>query len=155
MPFNPPSAGFLLGGSVKLAIKRIHYDPDYAVGELSLDGIRICYTLEDAVREKPGMPVEAWKIQNNTAIPSGEYVVDITHSQRFGRPMPLLIGVPGFTGVRIHAGNTSEDTEGCILVGNDWGGGDWIGNSRAAFKPLFAKLLAAKARGELITLEID
>lgn len=138
-----------------LDIKRIHFDPDYTVGELSEDGVRACYTLEDAVRERIGVPVAAWKIKGLTAIPAGDYVIEITHSQRFGRLMPQVMNVPGFTGVRIHSGNNSLDTDGCILVGNDWGGGDWIGNSRVAYNTLFAKLLAAHKRGEKITISIN
>lgn len=138
-----------------LDIKRIHFDPDYTVGELSEDGVRACYTLEDAVRERIGVPVEVWKIKGLTAIPAGDYVIEITHSQRFGRLMPQVMNVPGFTGVRIHSGNNSLDTDGCILVGNDWGGGDWIGNSRVAYNTLFAKLLAAHKRGEKITISIN
>lgn len=138
-----------------LDIKRIHFDPDYTVGELSEDGVRACYTLEDAVRERIGVPVAAWKIKGLTAIPAGDYVIEITHSRRFGRLMPQIMDVPGFTGVRIHSGNNSFDTDGCILVGNDWGGGDWIGNSRVAYNTLFSKLLAAHKRGEKITISIN
>ena len=97
-----------------LDIKRIHFDPDYTVGELSEDGVRACYTLEDAVRERIGVPVAAWKVKGLTAIPAGDYVIEITHSRRFGRLMPQIMDVPGFTGVRIHSGNNSFDTDGCI-----------------------------------------
>lgn len=139
---------------MKLELKRIHLDPGYTIGELRVDGSRVCYTLEDAVRERPGQSVSAWKIQNETAIPAGTYEVIINRSNRFRRNLPLLLEVPGFAGVRIHPGNSSANTEGCILVGRDWGGGDWISQSRAAFEPLFAQLLGAWHRGDRITLEI-
>src|SRR5437773_6046728 len=80
------------------------------IGELVVDGVFECYSLEDEVRGGP-------KIPGQTAIPAGRYRVVITPSQRFGRLLPLLEDVPGFEGIRIHAGNTSADTAGCILVG--------------------------------------
>jgi hypothetical protein len=76
----------------------------------------LCWTLEDMVREVDGMPVGRWKIKARTAIPVGAYRVTVTMSSRFGRLLPLLWGVPGFGGIRIHGGNTAQDTEGCILV---------------------------------------
>lgn len=76
----------------------------------------LCWTLEDVVREAPGKPVEAWKVNGQTAIPRGAYAVRVTRSARFGVDLPLLLDVPGFAGIRIHGGNTAADTEGCILV---------------------------------------
>ena len=111
--------------------------------------------LEDAVREIPGKPVKEWKVQNKTAIPAGDYEVIISNSQRFRRPLPLLLGVEGFAGIRIHPGNSSANTEGCLLIGSTWGGGDWIGSSSKAFDPFYATLLGAWSRGEKIMLEIS
>lgn len=140
--------------AMKLTLKRIHIMPGYTVGEISVDGVKMGYTLEDEVREKEGVPVEKWKVPGKTAIPAGEYLVTITMSARFKRLLPLLADVPGFSGVRIHPGNKSEDTEGCILVGATWGGGDWISNSRGAFNGLYALMYGAFRRGERITLSI-
>jgi len=88
------------------------------IGEL-LDpqGARLCYVLEDEVREIEGQPVSAWKIKGATAIPGGAYRVTIEHSPRFGPNTLTVNDVPGFVGIRIHAGNTSGDTEGCPLLG--------------------------------------
>lgn len=83
-----------------------------------------CYTLEDAVR--------TMKIPGITAIPAGRYEVTRTMSSRFRVMMPVLINVPNFTGIRIHHGNTAQDTEGCILVGAN-AQRDTVGNSRLAY----------------------
>ena len=103
-------------------------------GSLYIDGHWVCWTLEDVIRDQ--------KIPGQTAIPPGRYAVQITPSQRFQLDLPLLVDVPGFTGVRIHPGNTAEDTSGCLLVGKDRQPGRVL-QSRAAFAALFAQLEAA------------
>jgi hypothetical protein len=61
--------------------------------------------------------VKDWKVKGESAIPKGTYTVRFTYSPRFKKNMWQIIDVPGFDGIRIHAGNTADDTEGCILVG--------------------------------------
>lgn len=78
---------------------------------------RWCWTCEDVIREIQGVPVAIWKVQDQTAIPEGQYRVIWSRSERFKREMPEVLNVPGFSGIRIHSGNTSLDTSGCILVG--------------------------------------
>jgi hypothetical protein len=117
------------------------------IGELYLGGELECFTLEDRVRKGP-------KVPGSTAIPEGTYGVVITYSARFQRELPLLLEVPGFTGVRIHAGNTAADTEGCILVGKTRGT-DWIGQSRLAFDLLFNKLRTAISAGLRVEITIS
>jgi len=109
------------------------------IGELYDGETFLCFTLEDVVREITAHPVSQWKVAGKTAIPAGSYKVIITQSVRFKRELPLLVNVPGFTGVRIHPGNTSEDTEGCILVGTQVMG-ESIVESRKAFQDLFERL---------------
>jgi hypothetical protein len=87
------------------------------LGTLYVDGRRFCETLEDTLRERPGVPVAEWKIAGHTAIPRGRYRVVIDDSARFGRPMLHLLDVPGFTGIRVHGANTDRDVRGCIGVG--------------------------------------
>ncbi len=90
---------------------------DATLGLLLIDGRWFCWTLEDVVREVAGQPVAAWKVPGQTAIPVGVYRVQVTMSARFKRPLPLVLDVPGFSGIRFHRGNTAKDTEGCIIVG--------------------------------------
>ncbi len=120
---------------MKLLLKRLHRTDKSTVGELSINGIFECYTLEDIEREV--------KIKGKTAINKGTYKVIINRSNRFKKDMPLLLSVPNFEGVRIHSGNKAEDTEGCILVGTSRSL-DFIGNSRVAYNKLFAKMKLAE-----------
>ena len=102
---------------MKLILTRIARKAEYTIGRLEDEnGKRICDTLEPTWRDYKGGEM---KIPKKSAIPEGSYRVVVTKSQRFGIYLPLLVGVPGFEGVRIHSGNTNKDTEGCILVGEN------------------------------------
>jgi hypothetical protein len=140
---------------MKIQVLRVMTNDNATIGTLMIDGIHQCHTLEDKVREVTGAPVSDWKVRGVTAIPKGCYEVRITFSNRFKRPLPLLLGVEGFEGIRIHPGNTSANTEGCILVGT-WDGKakDFIGNSRNAFDRLYQKIKDALEDGETVKLEI-
>jgi Family of unknown function (DUF5675) len=116
----------------------------------------ISVTLEDSIRlrrDATGV-VKGVKIKGQTAIPDGEYEVIINWSNRFGRLMPLLLNVPQFEGIRIHAGNTPEHTEGCILTGQQYVKLRHrliakILGSRAAYFIVFRKLRADLKKGKV------
>lgn len=129
---------------MKLLLKRQVKTKDFTLGELFIDGVSFCYTVEDMER----MPNE--KVFGLTAIQKGTYKVIINMSNRFKKQMPLLLNVPNFEGVRIHSGNTSSDTEGCIIVGmtRTLNG---VAMSRIAFTKLMEKLKGQK--DILITIE--
>lgn len=137
---------------MKLQLERLQRDPDVTIGALSIDGDFECWILEDPVREVKGQPVANWKIAGKTAIPYGIYAVQITWSTRFGRLLPLLIAVPGFTGIRMHAGNTVLNTEGCLLTGVDRYA-RMLGRSRMALDALIPKIDRALHMGG-VTIEI-
>ena len=104
-------------GKMKLILTRHARRADYTIGRLEDEnGKKLCDTLEPIWRNYDGGEM---KIPRKSAIPEGSYRVVVTKSRRFQKYLPLLVGVPGFEGVRIHAGNTSRDTEGCILVGQN------------------------------------
>ena len=67
--------------------------------------------------------------------------------------LPILLGVPNFEGIRIHAGNCSEDTEGCILVGQNREVGKVL-DSRKWLYELKQKIVEAKDRGEAVWITI-
>ena len=95
----------------------------------------------------------ARKVVGLTAIPEGSYLVVITKSPRFRRWLPLLVGVPGFTGIRIHSGNMAADTRGCILVGENTIVGR-LTSSRATLTKLITAIMAASDHGESVWITI-
>lgn len=108
---------------MKLKLKRIAFKPTYTIGRLFVDGKYVCDTIEDRDRGLTDtMTLEEimrLKKYGETAIPYGTYRVQITYSPKFKKMMPILIGVKGFEGVRIHSGNTAKDSLGCLLVGRN------------------------------------
>ncbi len=100
-----------------LTLTRIAKRADYTIGRLEDEnGVKICDTLEPTWRDYKGGEL---KVPRKSAVPEGTYPVVVTKSKKFGKYLPLLVGVPGFEGIRIHSGNTVNDTEGCILVGQN------------------------------------
>lgn len=108
---------------MKIELERRWKRKGYTIGVLSVNGQRICETVEDEDRgltaDMPLKELQAKKVKGQTAIPTGTYKVVITYSPRFKKQLPLLQNVPGYEGVRIHPGNTAKDTEGCILCGRN------------------------------------
>ena len=130
---------------MKLKLKRKHYTTLSTIGELTVNGKFECYILEDPVRPE--------KIKTETAIPAGSYDVVINHSEKFGVQMPLLEDVPNYSGIRIHPGNSPEDTWGCLLPGSDFAV-DVISGSQKAYADLFKKLEKALKKKEEISITI-
>lgn len=135
---------------MQIDIQRNVFTDESTISKCYVDGTYECDTLEDVVR-----PAGAPKVHGKTAIPAGRYRVLVTMSNRFKRPLPLLVDVPGFEGIRIHPGNTAENTDGCILPGKRTTTPDFVGKSRDAFDALFAKIEAGIARGEKVWLTIS
>ena len=142
---------------------------DYTIGELYVQEedkltqtYKVCDTLEDAFRLLPkacpntpkGKSCECKeKVYGKTCIPNGTYTVVLSYSNRFKRILPELLNVPHFLGIRIHSGNSSKDTEGCIIFGTK-SKGDWVTASRVAFNKVYKLLQEAVARKEEITITI-
>ena len=98
---------------MRLTLTRDVLTPTFTLGILHIDGRFFGYVAEDTDRLHRGES----KLKGQTAIPAGSYVVRWTWSPKFGKNVPEVMGVPGFQGIRIHSGNDSEDTEGCLLPG--------------------------------------
>jgi len=103
---------------MKLIVERKWRKEDYTIGILYVNGVRLCNTLEDAVRPE--------KIYGKTAIPAGTYRVLMNTvspkfegrawSKPYGGIVPRLRNVPNFQGVLIHC--LTPETE--ILTENGW-----------------------------------
>ena len=133
---------------MKLLLKRHPTIKETTVGELFIDGVFTCYTIEDAVRDK--------KVYGETAIPKGTYKVLINYSPRFNKPLPILLDVPNYVGIRIHAGNTHKNTEGCILPVTRISEDQQFGyESGKALKKVQPKIQAALDRGEIVEITIE
>lgn len=120
-----------------LLLSRTILTPRSTIGILEIKGSFQCYVLEDVYRPPPAV-----KVPGATAIPCGTYAVRKTFSPRFKRDLYLVENVPGFSGIRFHAGNDPDDTEGCLLPGQAMGF-DKVLRSRLALEALEAVLDAS------------
>jgi len=139
---------------MRLKLIRKHLGETFTEGKLFIDDIFECFTVEDTDRnlEHGGL-----KVQNSTAIPRGTYPITISMSNRFKKFLIEVKNVPQFKGVRIHSGNSSKDTEGCIIVGsiNARDNDDWVGASHVAYDKLHRRVKEALSKGEEIFLEVS
>lgn len=140
---------------MKLTLKRIAIRKTYTIGKLYIDDDYFCDTLEDTVRDlnKDGKFNNGEKkIKGKTAIPYGTYEIKWTYSPRFKKYTPQLMNVPSFEGIRIHSGNSSTDTEGCLLLGENKKVG-MVLNSRATINKFYPLIKKACSNGK-VTIEI-
>ena len=138
---------------MRIELVRIAFKDMYTIGKLYVDGKYFCDVLEDVDRGLDSSMTESEilekKVKGQTAIPTGHYVINITYSPKYKRMMPLLLDVKGFSGIRIHSGNSSKDTEGCLLVGKNKKVG-MVLESRDTYQRLFKMMEGQKE----ITIDI-
>lgn len=152
---------------MKLKIDRAWKKDTYTIGKFFVNGIRLCESMEDKDRglnSSMALPlIKAAKIYGKTAIPTGTYKVVLTVSQKFksrswaakyGGLVPEILNVPGYEGVRIHPGNTAEDTLGCILPGDNKVKGKVINSTKRFYELMDKYLVPAWSRKEDITIVI-
>lgn len=108
---------------MEILVKREYKKKDYTIGKMYINGEYFCDTLEDTDRgltcTMSLAELKEVKEYGRTAIPTGRYPIAYTYSPRFKKHLPLLLQVPAFEGIRIHAGNTHRDTSGCLLLGKN------------------------------------
>lgn len=110
---------------MQIKVTRKIFNEDCTIGEMDIDDVFFAHTLEPTYRDIQGDCSK--KVFGKTAIEKGLYTVTVDYSNHFGKNLPHIMNVPCFEGVRIHGGNHASDTEGCILIGNNTNGVDFIG----------------------------
>ena len=142
---------------MELYLKRDTFTDISTTGKLLIDGQFECFILEDKDRgltdSMPLAEIVATKVYGKTAIPYGRYEVDWTMSARFKVFMPILLNVKGYSGIRIHKGNSEIDSLGCLLCGRKRAN-NVITESTAATNLLYTKIQTAKSRREKIFITI-
>ena len=131
-----------------LTLIRDTFTPAETLGKLLIDGKLFCDTLEPPTVPNAQHP--------KGAIPEGWYKIQVTRSPKFGRLLPLLYYVPGFDGIRIHAGNNRDHTSGCILVGerSERLGTPTLYSSRCTEESLTQQLIKVQKQHEEIYINI-
>ena len=135
-----------------LSLIRTNATPDETTGILLIGGKPFCGTLEPPTVPNAQHP--------KGCIPQGWYRLSVTKSPKFGRLLPVLHMVPGFEGIRIHAGNNRDHTAGCILVGElysrpaDGYAVPTLFHSKATEQALVEQLLQAQRTNEEIYIDI-
>lgn len=133
---------------MEIRIERRYADSLRTISDLYVNNEFFCNILEDADRGLDSAmsleEISKKKVHGKTAIPTGKYEVVISYSNRFQKLLPLLSGVPGYSGIRIHPGNTEADTEGCLLPGT--ADGLKVVNSRSTFSKLFGIIKSSLAK---------
>lgn len=140
---------------MELTLKRKVYAATFTLGMMVFGGFQY-YSVEDTVRPLSDCTRTTCvgKIDGVTAIPAGRYEIKDTYSPRFKKNMLELQNVPGFQGIRVHPGNTAQDTEGCILLTakpTPTGGTE----SRKAMEQFNKDVRAILARGERVWITIE
>ena len=126
------------------------------IGELLEDEARVCFILEDEIREIEGQPVSEWKIKGQTAIPSGRYRIVFQDSPRFGPGTLTLLDVEGFDYIRIHGGFDKDSTEGCLITGMRVTANTIVGGtSQPALALLKNRVRGAMNLGEEVWIDIN
>lgn len=129
-----------------IKVERFIHKPTCTISRVFLDRTLFCYAIEDEERTT--------KIKGHTCIPNGVYPLGLRWSPKFSpdynQEMIWVQNVPDFEYILIHWGNTSADTEGCLIVGSKIGiikGQDAVFSSRDTYLKLYAKVIDRIQKG--------
>lgn len=153
---------------MELTLDRRWKKDTYTIGVLKVDEKYFSETIEDKDRgldaSMPSNKISRLKVYGKTAIPTGRYRIDMKTvspkfknriwAKKYGGVVPRLLGVPGFSGVLIHPGNTADDSLGCILVGENKVKGGVVRSTETFMRLMDEHLVPAEARGEEIWITI-
>ena len=150
-----------------LKVNRAWKKAGYTIGKFFVNGIRLCESLEDTDRGlNMGMSealIKMTKIAGQTAIPTGTYTVVLSASPKFknkswakkyGGLVPEIVGVPGYSGVRIHPLTDATQTDGCVGVGDNKVVGKLVNSQKRYFELMDKYLIPAWSRKEQIKIMI-
>jgi hypothetical protein len=116
-----------------LELIRLYESEQGTVGALKINKVPFCVTLE---------PADRLNQISISSIPAQQYDVYRTVSPMFGDCFEVA-AVPGRTNILFHAGNTDDNTEGCILLAQHWGKLDGelaVLNSGATYRKFMAMM---------------
>ena len=147
---------------MKLTLTRFCHGPEATIGLLHADGAFLCYVLED--QAQPGE-----KVPGETRIPAGTYQLKLRkeggkHAE-YGKKFPdfhqgmlELQDVPGFKFVLIHIGNKDDDTDACLLTGDQASNAQveegFVSQSTQAYKRIYPPIANVLAAGVPCTIEV-
>ena len=142
---------------MELRLERKYRSSKYCIDKLYINGKYFSDALEDPDRGLTDSmsleEIKRIKVKGDTCIPYGTYNVTITYSPRFKRNLPLINNVKGFDGIRIHSGNTPQDTEGCVLLGFNKIKGQVV-DSKVTVNKFIDIVQKALNKGEKVTITI-
>lgn len=147
---------------MKITVDRFTSDHISTVGLVRVDGVFVCFSLEDQHRDGP-------KVRGKTRIPAGLYNVglrtvggfDARYATKFAdihHGMLHIKDVPGFEYILFHVGNTADDTEGCLLLGTGAAtvpGRLSVAHSVDAYRTFYPMVIDAAKAGNLTVEIID
>ena len=142
---------------MELRLERKYRSSKYCIDKLYINGKYFSDALEDPDRGLTDSmsleEIKKIKIKGSTCIPYGTYNVTITYSPRFKRNLPLINNVKGFEGIRVHNGNTPQDSSGCVLLGFNKIKGQVI-DSKVTVNKFIDIVQKALNKGEKVTITI-
>ncbi len=139
---------------MKLKLIRTNLQPHYTEGALYVDDHFFCYIIEDKVRAKAGFWNRLLKRYGETAIPYGRYEVKVTWSPKFNRMLTEILGVPDFTGIRMHNGTSAASSAGCPIMSRKRIGPGLVLNEKISMDTLCNCILAIQHK-EKIFIDIE